>query len=268
MNENVQLVFEQRPRRLKKILIIGIPLFLILAWSWSYVDYNGIEENGLRVIQSIFSGLIKPNQKMLFSFGRGSIPQLVLETVTIAFLGTLLGMILAIPFSFLSARNIVPKWFSAIGIFIITVIRTFPPFVYGLLIIVVTGAGPFAGVLTLALTSIGMISKLFIEAIEDLDEGIIESLDASGSSNFQKIRFGIIPQLFGNFLSIAIYRFEINVKNATILGLVDAGGIGTPLVMAMSAFRWADVGAILWGLIILVVFVEWLSSALRAKVAG
>ncbi len=113
-----------------------------------------------------------------------------------------------------------------------------------------------------------MISKLFIEAIEDLDVGIIESLDASGSSNFQKIRFGIIPQLFGNFLSIAIYRFEINVKNATILGLVDAGGIGTPLVMAMSAFRWADVGAILWGLIILVVFVEWLSSALRAKVAG
>lgn len=268
MSDKILSTYDARPRRLKKSLIIGIPLFLILLWSWSFVQYNGVEENGLRVIQSIFNGLIKPNTDLLFSLKKGGIPHLALETVTIAFLGTLLGMIIAIPFSFVSARNIVPAWISAIGVFVITVIRTFPPFVYGLLIIVVTGAGPFAGVLTLALTSIGMISKLFIEAIEDLDQGIIESLDASGSSNFQKIRYGIVPQLFGNFLSIAIYRFEINIKNASILGLVDAGGIGTPLVMAMSAFRWADVGAILWGLIIMVVLVEIVSSKLRAKIAG
>ena len=134
-----------------------------------------------------------------------------------------------------------------------------------MLIIVVTGPGPFAGVITLALASIGMLSKLFIEAIEDLDQGIIESLDAAGSTSFQKVRYGIIPQLFSSFVSITIYRFEINVKNASILGLVDAGGIGTPLVMAMAAFRWRDVGAILWGLIILFVFVEWASSKLRSK---
>lgn len=136
----------------------------------------------------------------------------MLETITIAFLGTLLGMIFAIPFSFLASRNIVPKWFSSIVVITITVIRTFPPFVYGLLIIVVTCAGQFAGVLTLSLTSIGKISKFFIEAIEDLDTGIIESLDASGCTGLQKIRYGIIPQLIGDFLSIAIYRFEINVK--------------------------------------------------------
>lgn len=267
MNDRILKVYEQRPRRAKKILMIGLPLLIVLAWSWNYVQYNGIEQNGFTVIQSIFKGLLRPNLNTLLSLQKGGIPQLVLETVTIAFLGTLLGMILAIPLSFLSARNIVPKWFSPIGIFLITIIRTFPPFVYGLLIIVVTGAGPFAGVLTLALTSIGMIAKLYIEAIEDLDTGIIESLDASGSSGFQKIRYGIVPQLFGNFLSIAIYRFEINVKNASILGLVDAGGIGTPLVMAMSAFRWADVGSILWGLIFLVLIVESISSRLRAKIA-
>lgn len=268
MKTTILETYDKRPRRIKNLVLVGVPLLLILVWSAGFVDYNGIEKNGLAVIQSIFKGLLNPNWSSIFTFSKGGIPQLMLETVMIAFLGTLLGMILAIPISFLSARNIVPAWFASIGIFILTIIRTFPPFVYGLLIIVVTGAGPFAGVLTLSLTSIGMISKLFIEAIEELDSGIIESLDASGSTAFQKVRYGIIPQLFGNFLSIAIYRFEINVKNATILGLVDAGGIGTPLVMAMSAFRWKDVGAILWGLILLVTVVEWLSSKLRQKIAG
>lgn len=267
MNQNIQSVYDQRPRRFKKVLMILIPLAVVLLWSTLYVDYNGIEKNGFTVIQSILKGMVNPSWNLIFSTARGSIPQLILETVTIAFLGTLIGMVLALPLSFVSASNIVPKWISMIGVFIITVIRTFPSFVYGLLIIVVTGAGPFAGVLTLAITSVGMLSKLFIEAIEDLDQGIIESLDAAGCTSFQKVRYGIIPQLFSNFVSITIYRFEINVKNASILGLVDAGGIGTPLVMAMSAFRWRDVGAILWGLIILVIIVEWGSSKLRSKLS-
>lgn len=267
MNSKVLSMYDNRPRRFKKILLIAAPLVIVLLWSTLYVDYNGIEKNGFTVIQSILKGMINPSWNLIFSTARGSIPQLILETVTIAFLGTLFGMVLALPLSFVSASNIVPKWISMAGVFLITVIRTFPPFVYGLLIIVVTGAGPFAGVLTLAITSVGMLSKLFIEAIEDLDQGIIESLDASGCTSFQKVRYGIIPQLFSNFVSITIYRFEINVKNASILGLVDAGGIGTPLVMAMSAFRWRDVGAILWGLIILVIFVEWGSSKLRSKLS-
>lgn len=265
MNTNIQSMYDKRPRRLKKNLIILTPLVLVLIWSSLYVDFNGIEKNGFVVVESILKGLVNPSWNLIFSTARGSIPQLILETVTVAFLGTLMGMVLALPLSFFSASNVVPKWLSSVGVFLITVIRTFPPFVYGLLIVVVTGPGPFAGVLTLALTSIGMLSKLFIEAIEDLDQGIVESLDSAGCNSFQKIRYGIIPQLFSNFVSITIYRFEINVKNASILGLVDAGGIGTPLVMAMSAFRWRDVGAILWGLIVLVVFVEWASSKLRSK---
>lgn len=265
MNTNILKVYEERPRRLAKTLKVLIPLAIIVIWSTLYVDFKGVDERGFVVVQSILKGMINPSTELLFSFAPGSVPKLILETVTIAFLGTLIGMVLALPLSFVSASNIVPKWISSIGVLLITMIRTFPPFVYGLLIIVVTGPGPFAGVLTLALTSIGMLSKLFIEAIEDLDQGIIESLDAAGSTSFQKVRYGIIPQLFSNFVSITIYRFEINVKNASILGLVDAGGIGTPLVMAMAAFRWRDVGAILWGLIILVVFVEWASSKLRSK---
>ena len=127
--------------------------------------------------------------------------------------------------------------------FIIMAIRTVPSLVYGLMFIRVTGPGPFAGVMTLAIVSIGMISKLFIETIEDLDTGILESLDAFGSTLFQKIRYGILPQLGSDFISILVYRFDMNLREATILGLVGAGGIGAPMIFALSAYHWHQVGA-------------------------
>jgi phosphonate transport system permease protein len=110
-----------------------------------------------------------------------------------------------------------------------------------------------------------MISKMYVEVIEDIDPGILQALDASGASLFQKIRFGIIPQLTANFVSVMIYRFEINVKNATVLGIVGAGGIGFTLLTAMSAFRWQDAAAALWGIVIVVLFVEFFSTKIRKK---
>ena len=96
----------------------------------------------------------------------------------------------------------------------------------------------------------------------------MQALDASGASLFQKIRFGIIPQLTANFISVMIYRFEINVKNATVLGIVGAGGIGFTLLSAMSAFRWQDASAALWGIIIVVLFVEYFSTKIRKKLVS
>ena len=108
-----------------------------------------------------------------------------------------------------------------------------------------------------------MLSKMFIETIEDLDKGILESLSASGCNTFDKIRYGIIPQLMPSFSSTLIYRFDMNLRDATVLGIVGAGGIGAPLIFAMNSYRWNDVGAILLGLVILVLIVEWFSSRLR-----
>ena len=119
--------------------------------------------------------------------------------------------------------------------------------------------------MTMSLTSIGMISKMYIEAIEDLDTKILESLDAMGCSTWQKIRYGILPQLMPNFASTAIYRFDINLRDATVLGLVGAGGIGAPLIFAMNSYRWNEAGAILIGLVILVLIVEWISTKIRVK---
>ena len=115
------------------------------------------------------------------------------------------------------------------GVVSITLIRTMPVVVWAMFFVTVQ-AGAFAGVLAISVTSVGMISKLFIEAIEDIDKAILEALDSTGATIIQKIRYGIIPQLTASFLSTVIYRFEINVKNATILGMVGAGGIGFTLI--------------------------------------
>ena len=190
-----------------------------------------------------------------------------METLCISFLGTLVGAVLAIPFAFLGATNVVSKPIDLVFRTIVMAIRTIPAFVYGLMFIRVTGPGPFAGLLTMSVCSIGMISKMFIESIEDLDGRILESLDASGCTTFQKIRYGIIPQISADFASTLIYRFDMNLRDTTVLGLVGAGGIGAPLVFAMNTYKWDQAGAILVGLIILILIIEWFSNKLRNRLA-
>lgn len=250
-----------------KAAVFGFFVIMLIIAS-NYINYSGLTETGLRVARNIFVSIFTPNQDILFNVtSRNGVPFLLLETAAIAFLGTIIGTVISIPIAFLSSRNIVPKWFASIGVSVIVIIRTFPAVVYGLMFIRVTGPGAFTGVLTLSVASIGMVAKLFIEVIEDLDPGIIEALDASGCNTIQKIQYGIIPQLMSNFASTAIYRFEINVKYATILGMVGAGGIGAPLIFAISAFRWNDVGALLIGLIVLVLVIEAISTKIRSKLA-
>jgi phosphonate transport system permease protein len=112
------------------------------------------------------------------------------------------------------------------------------------------------------------MSKLYIESIEDIDRGVLDALDATGATTLQKIRYGILPQLTANFISVVLLRFDINVKNATVLGLVGAGGIGFTLISAMGSFRWNDVAAALIGIIVVVLAVEFLSNFIRNKLAS
>ena len=111
------------------------------------------------------------------------------------------------------------------------------------------------------------IRSLYITAIENLDEGVLEALDACGCNTFEKIRVGIIPQLSASFISTAIYRFDINLKDATILGIVGAGGIGFPLNDAIANARWNRVGAFVIVLVILVIIIEWISTRIRTRLA-
>ena len=264
----VEQMYGQRPKLWIKNLIAIFVVFLLLLWSCSALgDGSGAGEGGKKVALNIFLGIFHPDTSLLLNFTTQGVPYLLLETICIAFLGTIVGAVLAVPLSFLGASNIVPKPIALIFRVLVMAIRTIPVFVYGLMFIRVTGPGPFAGLLTMAVSSIGMLSKMFIENIEDLDKKILESLDASGCNLFEKIRYGILPQLYADFASTLIYRFDMNLRDATVLGLVGAGGMGAPLMFAMSSYRWNQVGAILAGLIILVLIVEWISNKLRNRLA-
>jgi len=255
----------KRPTRFWRQWLTAVILTALFVWSTSALQLNNLTVNGLHIAKNIVLGLLQPDFGLLFNFTTKGVPYLLLETMAIAFLGTIVGGILAIPLSFLSASNIVPKPIAVIVRFFLIIIRTIPAIVYGLMFIRVTGPGPFAGVLTMSLTSIGMLSKLYVDVIEDLNVSVLESMESIGCTLFEKIRFGIIPQLSALFISIVIYRYDMNLRDAAILGLVGAGGIGAPLIFAMNAYRWSEAGSILLGVIILILLVEFLSNKIRAK---
>lgn len=263
MEISIKKQLEKQPNTWISKSLTVLFILLLIVWASKGINFSGIKANGVDIAKNVLSGILHPDLEMLLT----EVPALLLETICIALIGTLIGAVLAVPLAFLSSTNIMPKWISVIGLFIIAALRTFPAFVYGLMFIRVTGPGAFAGVLTVSVISIGMIAKLFIESIEDLDTKILESLDAAGCNTFEKIRYGILPQLFTDFVSTVIYRFEINIKDASVLGLVGAGGIGAPLIFAMNAFNWDEVGAILCGLIVLVLVVEIVSTKIRTKLA-
>jgi phosphonate transport system permease protein len=261
----IESVYKNRPRQALRNVMVIIIILLLSLWSLNVLNFQGISENGAIIARNIIQSLFEPNVDAFLSFDVDSVWYLMFETLGIALLGTLLGGILSLPFALLTARNIVGEKASIIGTTTLTIIRTFPYFILGIMFVRVTGPGPLAGVLTIAVLSIGMTAKLFIEAIEDIDKGILEALDAQGANLLQKILYGVLPQLMASFISTLMHRFEINLKNATVLGLVGAGGIGFTLVSAMTAFRWHDAASALWGIIVFVLIIELLSNIIREK---
>jgi len=253
------------PRNQLYIAVIAMLVAALFTWSLTAVNISNIGQGGLTIAKNIFYGLTHPNLDLLFNFSKQSVLYLLLETMAIAFLGTIVGALLAVPLAFLAASNLMPKPVAWTTRLLLIVIRTIPALVYGLMFIRVTGTGAFAGVLTVGLTSIGMLAKLYVDAIEELDTRVLESLSSVGCTTFEKIRYGIVPQLFSIFLSVIIYRFDMNMREASILGLVGAGGIGAPLIFAMRGYKWDQVGSILIGLVILILLIEFTSNYIRNK---
>lgn len=268
MNDVISAKLSQEPSKKKQYALLTIIIVAALIWSLSAIQFNATDDGGAKIAGKIVLGILQPDMELLWNFTNQGVFYLLFETICIAFLGTIFGAILSIPVAFLMAPSIVPKPVYLLTRFFVIVLRTVPALVYGLMFVRVTGPGPFAGVMTMSLTSIGMVSKLYVDVIEDIDVGVLEAMDAMGCTTFEKIRFGIIPQLFANFTSITIYRFDMNLRDATILGLVGAGGIGSPLIFAMNSYRWNQVGSILIGLIILILLVEVLSNRLRRKLVN
>lgn len=191
------------------------------------------------------------------------------ETLSIAFLGTLLGAIFAYPLSFLGAKNM--NRFNFLRLTTrrgYDVIRAFETLILALIFIRAFGLGPLPGILAIAVSEIGTFAKLFSEAIENTSNKPIEGVKASGGSRFQQIRFAIGPQVNPVILSILLYNFESNVRSGTILGIVGAGGIGFLLSDRISAYKWDEAWSIIFLIIAMVYVIDWLSGMIRSKLIG
>ena len=262
---SIEEAYSLRPRLWWLYTLIILIVAALLTWSGTAVEFKGFANKGIEVAKGVGYGLTHPDTKLLFNLTTEGVPYQLFQTIAIAVLGTIIGGILAVPFSFLACDKVVPKWVAFIFQAVILLIRTIPSLVWALVWIRVTGPNAFCGVVTQSVCSIGMISKMYITAIEDIDTRILESLDAAGCTAFQKIRYGILPQIIPNFISTVIYRFDINVKDATTLGIVGAGGIGAALVQCINSSRWSMVGAYLCGMVILMLFIELFSTKIRNR---
>jgi phosphonate transport system permease protein len=186
------------------------------------------------------------------------------ETIQMALLGTLLAAFLAVPFGFLAARN-TGRYLSPVGKFLLNAIRAFPEIILGIIFIRGVGPGPLPGILAMGIHSIGMLGKMYAEAVEAIDRGPMEALLSTGANRVQQVWYAVLPQVLPEFSSYALYRLEINARAATILGVVGAGGIGTDLIFAIQQRVWGRVGIILLGIIVMVTVIDIVSGWLRKR---
>ena len=191
------------------------------------------------------------------------------ETLSMAFLGTLLGAVIAFPLSFLGAKTINRLPILRFGVRRgFDVIRSFETLILALIFIRAFGLGPLAGVLAIAVGEIGVLAKLYAEAIENTSNKPVEGVVASGGSRLQAIRFAVLPQVLPVLLSVTLYNFESNVRSGTILGIVGAGGIGFLLADRIGAYRWDEAWSIIFLIIAMVYLIDWMSGLIRARFIG
>jgi phosphonate transport system permease protein len=191
------------------------------------------------------------------------------QTLAIALLGTLLAAILALPFGFLAARNIIPNIFAHfLTRRALDTVRSVDTLIWALIWINVVGLGPFAGVLAIMSSDFGAFGKLISEAIETADTKSAEGIVSTGGSRLEVIRFGIVPQVLPIVVSQVLYFFESNVRSATIVGIVGAGGIGLHLSEQIRVLEWRQVSFLIIMVLITVAMIDALSQRLRAAVIG
>ncbi len=190
----------------------------------------------------------------------------MLQTLAMAFLGTLFASLAAVPFGFLGARNVVPQWLFHFGLRrIFDGIRGVDALLWALMFVNVVGLGPFAGVMAIAVSDTGTLAKLFAEAIENVDRRQLDGVRAAGANRLQEMRFGVLPQVLPVLLSHVLYYFESNTRSATILGVVGAGGIGLQLADRIRVNNWDEVGFLLIMILLTVSCIDQLSKNIRRR---
>jgi len=255
------IALPQRPlsQRLRGWLL-WLAIFGLLAWSWSpaemfragalFTDWRNMAEFG--------SAFLHPN----FHEWDGYLQDMII-TIQIAIWGTALAVVFGIPFSILCSANVCPPWIVQPVRRLMDACRAINEIVFALMFVVAVGLGPFAGVMALAVHNLGVFAKLFSEAVESIDPRPIEGIRATGARPLQEVIFGVIPQVMPLWSSLTLYRLETNVRSATTLGIVGAGGIGQTLYESIRAFQYGETAAQVIVIAVTVVAIDLISARLR-----
>ncbi|MEM9279272.1 MAG: phosphonate ABC transporter, permease protein PhnE [Pseudomonadota bacterium] len=216
-----------------------------------------------RIADDIWTRATPPRWEYITQLGRP-----IWDTINIATLGTLLALIMAVPVAFLAARNTTPSaiFVRPLALLVIVSTRSINSLIWALLLIAIIGPGVFAGVIAIAIRSVGFCAKLLYEAIEEIDEAQVEAITATGASRWQIMAYGIVPQILPAFAGISVFRWDINIRESTVLGLVGAGGIGLQLSASLNVLAWPQVSLILIVILAAVVISEWVSAKVRGAI--
>lgn len=242
-----------------------LAIAVALVQSWRYVSERTTWEfvgDAPAQAADLASRMVPPRWGYLTDLARP-----LWDTVTIATFGTALAVAFAVPLAFLAARNTSPHTVvRGPALLAIVSSRSVNSILWALLLVAVFGPGLLAGILAIALRSIGFIAKLLYEAIEEIDPAPVEAVTASGARRAQVFAFGIVPQVLPAFAGISVFRWDINIREAAVVGLVGAGGIGLQLDACVSALQWSRASVILIAILALVLVSETASARIRRAV--
>lgn len=249
-------IFKHRGWRIG--LQIGVLVWFVLALGSIDANWERIiagAERGLRFVQ----GFLQPDFTSRWSDIRGGL----IESLTMTFTSTIIGIAISIPIGIGAARNLAPRPVYYFCRSIIAISRALQEIIVAIFFVAMFGFGPFAGFLTLTFATIGFIAKLLAEDIEDIDESQAEAIRATGASWSQLINYAVQPQVMPRLIGLSLYRFDINFRESAVIGIVGAGGIGATLNTAIDRYEYDSAGAILLIIIGIVLVAEYGSSYLR-----
>ncbi|HET8791192.1 MAG TPA: phosphonate ABC transporter, permease protein PhnE [Modicisalibacter sp.] len=233
----------------------------VLSWAW-----QGTEMQPSLLIENADNMLTLAGDFVPPSFGNlGHYIEQMLVTIQIAIWGTLLAIVFAIPCGLLSSENLVPWWVYQPMRRLMDACRAINELVFAMLFVVAVGLGPFAGTMALFIHTTGVLAKLFSEAVEATEAGPMEGIRVTGAGRIEEIVFGLIPQVLPLWISVSLYRFESNIRSATVLGMVGAGGIGVSLWVTMRGFQYAETATIMLVIIVAVILLDMVSQAVRKR---
>jgi len=245
-------------------IVTGLLITFVVGWNLVEVDFIKFFMQ-FKNAGGIMSGIFDPNFDILTM----SLTALA-ETIYLALLATVFAIPFAFVLSFFAARNLMPKTFIGNAVYVIirtiaTIFRSIEALVWAIIFSVWVGIGPFAGMLALMIHSIAALTKLYSEQIENIDTGPVEAIKATGASTLQTWIYAVVPQIISPYLAFTIYRWDINVRMATIVGFVGGGGIGLLLLQQQQLLRWHNVGILIWLIALVVWIMDMLSAKIRAK---